>query len=119
MEDRPIPATAAPPIVVLPDEIDVTNSAQVTADLAAACVPGIKTVIADLTRTRFCDSSAVRALVQTHKLAVSLGIELDVAVASPMVLRTLELTGLTSVLRLFPSIDAALSAHCSSQRESA
>lgn len=115
MEDRLVRSTAAPPIVVLPDEIDVTNSAQVTADLAAACVPGLKAVIADLTRTRFCDSSAVRALVQTHKLAMSLGIDLDVAVTSPMVLRTLELTGLTSVLRLYPSIDAALSAHRASR----
>lgn len=108
MGDAVQPATAAPPIVRLPKEIDATNAGQVTADLAAACVPGVTTVIADLTLTTFCDSSAVQALVRAHKAAVSRGIELNLAVSCEAVLRVFELTGLTAVLPLYPSIDAAM-----------
>ena len=110
MEGRLVLAEVDPPIVTLPAEIDVTNADQAAADLAAAFVRGIRAVVADLTCTTFCDSSAVRALVQSHLLAASLDIELDVAVTSPSVLRILELTGLTSILRLHPSVEAAVSA---------
>src|SRR5215813_13690908 len=82
MEDRTRPATMAPPVVKLPEEIDATNSGQVMADIAAVCLPGVTTVIADLTRTTFCDSSAVRALVRAHKVALSRGAELKLAVGS-------------------------------------
>ena len=110
MEDRLVLASADSPIVTLPAEIDITNAEQSAADLAAACRPGTRAVVADLTRTTFCDSSAVRALLQSHQLAASLDIDLKVAITSPSVLRILELMGLTSVLRLYPSIEAAVGA---------
>lgn len=109
MDDRPTAAgAAATPIVTLAKEIDITNCDQTAADLAVAFAPDVGAVIADLTHTTFCDSSAVRALLQAHKLAASQGAELRVVVCSRAVLRTLELTGLTSILRLYPNIDAAI-----------
>jgi anti-sigma B factor antagonist len=110
MENRPMTATAAASlsIVALPAEIDAVNSDRVQADLVAACVPGASTVVADLSGTVFCDSSAVRVLVRTHQLAASMGIEFRLVVTSVPVLRVLELTGLKSVLRLYPSIDGAV-----------
>jgi anti-sigma B factor antagonist len=113
VDGRLVLAEVDPPIVTFPAEIDVTNADQAAADLAAVCVRGTGAIVADLTRTTFSDSSAVRALVQSHLLAASLDIELDVAVTSPAVLRILELTGLTSVLHLHPSIEAAV---CASPR---
>jgi anti-anti-sigma regulatory factor len=50
-------------VVVLPVEIDVTNSQQVHDLLLEALVPGVDVVIADMTSTSFCDSSGVHALV--------------------------------------------------------
>ena len=109
MENRPMTATTTTrPIVTLPAEIDATNSSQVEADLAAACVPGASAVVADLSGTTFCDSSAVRALVHAHQLASSRGIEFRLVVTAYPVLRIFELTGLKEVLRLYPTIDAAL-----------
>jgi anti-sigma B factor antagonist len=111
MEDRPAVHTrTAPPIVRLAAEIDVTNSDSAYADLAAACVPGVGTVIADMTQTSFCDSSGVRALVRVHKLAADDGAELSLVITSGAVLRILELSGLTGILRIYPSIDAAVTA---------
>jgi anti-anti-sigma factor len=114
MENRPLTATAATPAVVtlsvvtLPIEIDATNSNRVEADLAAACVPGVSVVVADLSDTTFCDSTGMRALVHTQQLAASLGIEFRLVVTAQPVLRILELTGLMTVLRLYPSTDAAV-----------
>ncbi len=120
MDDRPVVTEkAATTIVTLPTEIDITNSDQVGADLQHACQSAANAVIADLTRTTFCDSSAVRALLEAHKLATSRGIELDLVVTSAAVLRVLELTGLDRTLRLYPSIDAVVTASRQSHRDTA
>lgn len=109
MDNRPMTAQAAKPsIVTLPAEIDAINSGAVQADLVAACVPTASIVVADLSGTVFCDSSAVRALVKAHQLATSLEIEFRLVVTSKPVLRVLELSGLETILRLYPSIESAL-----------
>jgi anti-sigma B factor antagonist len=120
MQDRAVGAEAAPTIFsTLPVEIDGTNCDQIAADLEAACVPGVSIVIVDLTRTTFCDSSAVRMLVQAHLDAAKRGIELDVAVTSKAVLRVFELTGLTTFLRLYPTVGEAIGTWRRSQAKSA
>jgi anti-sigma B factor antagonist len=111
MEDRSVAAaTTAPPVVRLAAEIDVTSSDGAYSDLAAACVPGVGAVIADMTETTFCDSSGVRALVHAHKLAADREVELSLVITGDAVLRILELSGLIGILRLYPSVDAAVSA---------
>jgi anti-sigma B factor antagonist len=110
MENRPMTATAAtPPVIMLPAEIDATNSGLVEAELTAACVPGAGVIVVDLSGTDFCDSSALRALVMVDQHAASLGIEFRLVVSTPPVLRVLELTGLRNILRLYPSVEAAIS----------
>ena len=108
MEYQPVSATVAPLIVELPAELDATNCDGVASELTAACKPGVAAVIADLTQTTFCDSSGVRTLLQAHKRAADLGIGFEVAVSSPSVLRVLELTGLTSILSICPSVEEAV-----------
>ena len=111
MEDRPVSAaTSAPPIVRLAAEIDITNSNWVYSDLAAACVPGVGAVIADMAQTTFCDSSGVRALIQAHKLAGRRGVELSLVITADAVLRIIDLSGLTEILHLYPSVDNAVTA---------
>ena len=83
-----------PVIVVLPAEIDVTNSDEVYQQLLAALAPGGGTVIADLTSTSFCDSSGVRAVMRAHQLATTQGNVLRLAVSpTGSVHRVLQLTG--------------------------
>lgn len=106
MNDRTARVT---PVVVLPPEIDVTNSAQVYEQLVTALAPGVDTVIADLTSTSFCDSSGVRAIMHAHEQAELRGIRLRLAV-SPQgsVRRVFQLTGVGAVVPVYLSLAEAM-----------
>lgn len=100
-----------PVIVELPDEIDVTNSDEVSGRLVAALAPGVKIVIADLTATSFCDSSGVRAIMYAHETALARNIRLELAVSPEgSVRRVLQLTGAGGLMPLYPSLEDAINA---------
>ena len=69
---------------------------------------GAVLVVADMTKTNFCDSAGITALATAHKKLSSVGADLKVIAAAPQVLRILELTGLDRVLDVYPTKDAAL-----------
>jgi anti-anti-sigma factor len=56
-------------VVTLPGGIDLGNAGRVGADLNAAFGPGVGVVVADMSGTRFCDSSGIRELMLAHKRA--------------------------------------------------
>jgi anti-sigma B factor antagonist len=100
---------ATPAIVVLPAEIDVTNSDEVLAQLAAALTPGVPLVIADMTSTVFCDTSGVRALVEANNRAETGNIGFRLAIPPEgSVRRVLELTGIIRVLPVYLGLDEAI-----------
>lgn len=102
---------ATPVIVVLPDEIDVTNAGEVLATLAAAFAPGPSLVIADMTSTVFCDTSGVRALVDAYDQAVTDDIGFRLAISPEgSVRRVLELTGIIRMLPVYQGLDEAIKA---------
>ncbi|HEY1626249.1 MAG TPA: STAS domain-containing protein [Streptosporangiaceae bacterium] len=102
-------AEATPVIVVLPDEIDVTNAGQVLAMLAAAFTPGAPVVIADMTSTVFCDTSGVRALVDANDRAVAGDVGFRLAISPEgSVRRVLELTGIIRMLPVYLGLDEAI-----------
>ncbi len=102
-------AQIMPVVVVLPAEIDVTNSGQVHAQLVAALVPGVDIVIADMRATSFCDSSGVHAVMFAHEAAVSRGIQLRIAVSPDgSVHRVLQLIGANRIVSVYPSLSEAM-----------
>ncbi|MGD0703583.1 MAG: STAS domain-containing protein [Trebonia sp.] len=104
-------ARTAPVVVVLPAEIDVTNSEHVHDQLVAALAPGADVVIADMTSTSFCDSSGVHALVFAHEAAVARGVRLRLAVSPEgSVPRVLQLIGVGRVLSIYSSLAEAIAA---------
>jgi anti-sigma B factor antagonist len=104
-------ARTMPVVVVLPAEIDVTNSPQVYAQLTAVLAPGVATVIADMTATVFCDSSGVHALMRAYESAAARDIQLRLAVsANTSVRRVLELIGASRVVPVHASLQEALDA---------
>jgi anti-anti-sigma factor len=104
-------ARTMPVVVVLPAEIDVTNSELVHDRLVAALTPGVGVVIADMTATTFCDSSGVHAVVFAHEAAVKHGVELRLAVSPEgSVRRVLQLIGVGSVVPVYPSLAEAMEA---------
>ena len=58
-------------VVTLPAEIDVTNANIVREELAAVLNQGAALLIADLSKTSFCDSAGVSALVRTFRRAAA------------------------------------------------
>jgi anti-sigma B factor antagonist len=97
------------PVVVLPDEIDVTNSDEVYEQLVGAVAPGVDTVIGDLTSTTFCDSSGVHAIMRAHEWAATRDVVLRVAVSPDgSVRRVLQLTGAARIMAVHSSVQDAM-----------
>jgi anti-sigma B factor antagonist len=98
-----------PEIVTLPDEIDITNAERVAAELRAAISLGT-VVIADMSRTVFCDSSAARVLLLASEHAAACRAELRLALPSATVLRALQVLGFDRLLQIYPSLGMSLTA---------
>jgi anti-sigma B factor antagonist len=97
-------------VIALPAEIDMASAGLVSAELGAAFAPGVRTVIADMTATRFCDSSGISVLVRAHRQAVASSTELRLVVPAGAVLRALMLVRMDDVLPIYPSLSQALAA---------
>jgi anti-sigma B factor antagonist len=96
------------PVVVAPEEIDITNAEALGSALlkAAASAPG--TLVVDMTRTEFCDSSGPHALAAAHKRAEAEGREVLLVVPNALVLRVFALTGVDRMIPNFTSLAGAL-----------
>ena len=102
-------AQVVPVVVVLPAEIDVTNSEQVYEQLLAALAPGVSTVVADLTSTVFCDSSGVHAIMHAYESAAARDVRMRLAVSpATSVRRVLELIGVGRLMPVYPNLAEAL-----------
>ena len=100
-------ARAQPVLVTLPAEIDMASAHAIGEQLAAACAPGGRVVIADMTGTTFCDSIGMRMLVRARRWASINGTELRLLVTCPSVLRVITILGLDAVLPLYHSLQDA------------
>jgi anti-sigma B factor antagonist len=105
-DSRHLPAV----VVALPAEIDMANAGRVGEKLGSAFAPGVRTVIADMTATRFCDSSGISLLVRAHQQAAANRTALRLVVPAPAVLRALTLVGMGDLLPIYPSLSLALAA---------
>ena len=95
-------------VVTLPVEIDVTNSDTVRDELLAALNQSAVLLIADMSKTNFCDSSGVSAMVRVFRQAVAGGTAMRLVVSTPGVQRVLSITGVDRLVDVFPSIAASL-----------
>jgi anti-sigma B factor antagonist len=64
--------------------------------------------VVDMTRTQFCDTAGLHALVGAHKQALAQGGQLRLATSSPSILRVFAITGIDRVIPRFTSLDSAL-----------
>ena len=95
-------------VVTLPAEIDVTNANMVREELASVLNQGAALLIADLSKTSFCDSAGVSALVRTFRRAATSESSMRLVVSTPAVERVLSITGVDRLLETFPSVAASL-----------
>ena len=107
----PAVSAAGASVIVLPPEIDVTNSPAIAAELNG--LTRERLVIADLTGTEFCDCSGARALPHATRHARHLGHGLRLAVPpGGQVARLLDLVGFTPHLHVYPSVRATVAGLC-------
>jgi anti-anti-sigma factor len=90
----------------LTGEIDFTSAGPVQATLTGMVLPGGGTVVADLSRVTFIDSSGLGVLVQGHRVARERDTRLLVVTSSP-VRKILRLTALDTVLETHDDLAAA------------
>lgn len=95
------------PIVTGPAEIDISNAGELRAALLSAA-SGHPTIVVDLSRTEFCDSSGLNVLVRAMKRAQASGGELRLVVSAPSVVRILAVTGVDNLFRTFATLSEAL-----------
>lgn len=97
-------------VVSLPGEIDITNADQVREDLLSVLNQGAALLIADLSKTTFCDSAGVSALARSFRRAEASESEMRLVVSTLAVQRVLALTGIDRLLDIYPSVAASLAA---------
>jgi anti-sigma B factor antagonist len=96
------------PVVATPEEIDMANAAELELALLKAAADGPGTLVADLTLTRFCDSSGIRTLLAAHQRARAGGGELLLVVPDAAVLRTFTIIGVDRLVPHFTRLDDAV-----------
>ena len=95
-------------VVTLPAEIDVTNADIVREELLDVLNQGATLLIADLSKTSFCDSAGVSALVRTFRRATAGTGAMRLVVSTQAVERVLSITGVDRLVETFPSVAASL-----------
>ena len=95
-------------VVTLPAEIDVTNADATREELLAVLNQGAAMLVADMSKTVFCDSSGVSALVRVFRHATTSGAVIRLVVSTPGVQRVLSITGVDRLVDVYPSVAASL-----------
>lgn len=95
-------------VVTLPYEIDVTIADTVQEELLAVVDTGAALLIADMSKTTFCDSAGVSALVRAFRRATAGGSSMRLVISTPAVRRVLSITGVDRLVDTFPSVAASL-----------
>jgi len=114
----PVETIGGVPVVRTPEEIDITNAGYFRAALLAAAEREAGLTVTDLSRTQFCDSAGLHALVAAHKRARTAGGEVRLVVSDPHVLRMFTISGLDRVIACHDDVGQALapsSPHAASQ----
>ena len=95
-------------MVTLPPEIDVTNADTLREELLAVLNQSAVLLVADMSKTNFCDSSGVSVLVRVFRRAATSGSAMRLVVSTPAVQRVLSITGVDRLVDVYPSVAASL-----------
>ena len=104
----PVEVVSGVPVLAAPEEIGMISTPELRSALLEAAAHGHGTLVADMTRTQFCDSSGVHTLLAAHKRAQVQGGELVVVISTTHVLRIFAITGIDLMIPNFTSLDEAL-----------
>ena len=94
-------------VIALDGELDLASAPDLTILAGELIRSGATNIIFDAERLGFCDSSGLRSLVSIANELRPQGGKVAIVNAQPIVLRVLELTGLTRTVLLAQTVDDA------------
>jgi anti-sigma B factor antagonist len=86
--------------VAVAGEVDCSTAPQLAAGLHSVLATAPAELVVDLSQVSFLDSAGLHVLVAGHASAGRLGVPMRVLVATPAVLRPIQVTGLEHVLAI-------------------
>lgn len=104
----PVDIVDGVPIVMAPEEIDITNAPFLRSAMLEAGAHGDGTLVVDMTLTRFCDSSGLHVLLAARKRVQAGGGRLFVVADAQAIRRIFALTGVDRLIPRFSSLNDAL-----------
>src|SRR5690348_4355934 len=91
-------------VISLPAEIDITIADRLREELLSVANQGATLLVADLSKTTFCDSSGISAMARAYRRAQASGGDMRLVVVAPAVRRVLALTGVDRMLQVYTSV---------------
>jgi anti-sigma B factor antagonist len=95
-------------VVSMPDEVDMANGAAIQEGLLATLAKRPAVLVVDMTRTTFCDSAGVRAVMLTHRQAAAAGCQLRLVIGSAAVTRVFTIIGAGQLVPIHSDLASAL-----------
>lgn len=95
-------------IVAIVGNVDALTASEVTQYLSGRINAETKQIILDLSQVDFMSSAGLRMILTALKASRQLGGDVYLAGAQSSVAKMLEVSGFTSILKTFPTIEAAV-----------
>jgi anti-sigma B factor antagonist len=114
MQERPqfhvelLKADARTAVVVLEGEVDIYSAPQFKEALLGGIDEGARSIVVDLSKVSFIDSTALGVLVSGAKRVRPYSGSVDIVCCDENIARIFEITGLDRVFGIFPSRSEAL-----------
>jgi anti-sigma B factor antagonist len=100
-------------LVSIVGSVDSLTASDLQAAMTGAQQNGQTRLVADFSGVEYTSSAGLRVILATAKELRQKGGDLRIAGARPNVLRVLEVSGFTSILKLFPDAATALTSFAS------
>jgi anti-sigma B factor antagonist len=98
------------PVVSVVGELDIATAPTLREHLTVHETASVSTIVVDLLRVTFLDSSALAVLVGFSRRLEKVGGALRLVIAEKKILKTLDVTGLIGVLTVNSTVRSALAA---------
>jgi anti-sigma B factor antagonist len=93
-------------VITMPAEIDAATADEARRGLLAAVSSGAPILVIDMSRTTFCDSAGLKAIIAAHAQATKAGTQLRLVATA--VLRIITIVGIDQLIPVYPTLEAAL-----------
>jgi anti-sigma B factor antagonist len=98
-------------VVSIQGSLDALTAPELSRFFSGQIADGNVQLVADLGQLEYTSSAGLRALLGAVKEARQQGGDLRLAAAQPEVHKLLDLSGFTSILKVFPEIDSAVASY--------